>query len=76
MGVSAQEHATHGDEDHGLGDIKALLIVAHEAPPAGHPAEGAFDHPSARQNLEALLVVAAADDLDGEIEESGLIHEL
>ncbi len=50
----------HGDEDHGLGDVEAGLIVAHEAAPPCHPAEGAFDHLSAGQNLEALLVVGAA----------------
>jgi hypothetical protein len=59
-----------------LGDVGPLLIVAHVSSPSSHPAEGAFDDPSARQNLEAFLVVAAADDLDDKVEVSGLVHEL
>lgn len=66
----------HCDEDHGLGDIEALFIISYEAPPSGHPAEGAFHHPSARQDLEAFCRVRAPDDLDGEVQEPRLVHQL
>ena len=62
--------------DHSFGDVDALLVVAHQASPAREPAEGALYHPAPRQRLEARLVVDAANDLDDEVEESGLVHEL
>src|SRR5580698_8709780 len=76
MGISSQEDAAHGDEDHGFGDVEALLVVAHEAAPAGHPAEGAFDDPAAWQDFEARVFVAPTHDFDGEVEKGGLVHEL
>src|ERR1700729_3557989 len=75
MSVSADEIAAHGDEDHGVGDVDAFFVVTHEAPPAGHPAEGALHDPAARQDLEALLVVGSSDDLDDEVEVGRLVHE-
>ena len=44
MSVSADEITAHGDEDHGVRDVNSLLVVAHEAPPAGHPTEGHYGH--------------------------------
>ena len=76
MGVSAQEIAANGDEDHGLGDVEASFVVADEAPPSGHPANGALDDPSAGLDLEALLVVRAQDDLNDEVEIGGFVHQL
>src|ERR1700741_217995 len=75
MADSAQEEATHGDVDHSLGDVDPLLVVAHEAAPPGHPTKGALDHPAPWQHLEAWFGVDAADDLDDEVEEGGLVHE-
>ncbi|MBV8924909.1 MAG: PAS domain S-box protein, partial [Bradyrhizobium sp.] len=63
VGGSADEIAAHGDENHGLRDVDALLVVAYQAAPSGHPAESSLHHPAAGQDLETLLVVAAFDDL-------------
>ena len=62
--------------DHGLGDIDALFVVANEASPFCEPAEGALHHPATRHDLEARLVVEAADNLDDKVEEGGLVHGL
>ena len=76
MGDAPEKKASHGDVDHGFGHVDALLVVAHEPTPAGHPGEGAFRDPTARQHLEARLAVDAADDLDDEVLEFSLVHEL
>src|SRR5262249_17751462 len=39
MGDSAEQEASHGDMDHGLGDIETLLVVAHETAPPCEPGE-------------------------------------
>lgn len=36
-----EEKASHGDVDHGLGVVDALLAIVHEAAPPGHPSESA-----------------------------------
>src|SRR5260221_4378326 len=73
---SADEKASHGKEDHGLGDVEAALVVTHEATVAGHPSEAALDHPAARHNFEAGLGVEAANNLDDEVEIGRLVEEL
>jgi hypothetical protein len=72
MGDSAEQEASHGDMDHGLGDIETLLVVAYETAPPSEPGEGSLDHPAAGQNLEAGFCVDAANDLDDEVEEGCL----
>src|SRR5215213_4281849 len=76
MADAAQEQASHADMDHGLGDITALLVVAHQPPPAHHPAERSLDHPAARQHVEALLIGQFAYDLDDEVAVSRRAHQL
>src|SRR6478672_7799516 len=76
MADSTKQEASHGNVDHGLGDIQALFVVAHETAPAGEPGEGSLDDPSAGQNLEAGFAIDAADALDDEVEEGRLVHEL
>ena len=63
MADAAKQKTTHGDVDHGLGDVQALLVVAHEASPADEPSEGALDDPAARQHSKRMQL-GAFDDLD------------
>jgi hypothetical protein len=51
MRDAPEKEASHGDVDHGFGYVNALLVVAHETTPAGHPREGAFHGPTTRQHL-------------------------
>lgn len=76
MADTAQQKASHGDVDHGFGDVDALFVVAHKATPLCEPAEGSFNDPSSWQRLEAGLGVNTAHHLDDEIEEGGLVHQL
>lgn len=66
MSVSSDEISAHGDEDHGVRDVDALLVIADEAAPACHPSERA---------LEASLIIGPGNDLDDEVEVSGLVHQ-
>ena len=59
-----------------MGHVDALLVVAYEASPSHHPAEGAFHDPAPWQNLEPFLVIGSADDLNDEVEIGGLVHQL
>src|ERR1700727_1825254 len=76
MSDPSDEEGAESNVDHGLGDVDALFVVTDEASPAGHPSEGSFNHPSARQDGEAFGSFDATDDLDGELQESGLVHQL
>lgn len=75
MSVSADEVCAHCDEDHGARDVDALLVVAHEAAPSGHPAEGPLSDLASWQDFEALPVIRSTDDLDHEVQIGGLVHE-
>src|SRR3954451_3378940 len=55
MRDAPEEQAAHRDMDHGLRDVEAGLVVAYQAAPSHHPAEGPLDDPAARLHLEARL---------------------
>ena len=55
--------------------VYALFIIANQPSPPAHATECPLDDPAARQNLEAVLVFAAAYDLDDEVEIAGFVHE-
>ena len=60
----AMKHeAAHGQIDEGFGDLGVAFVVAAQTPGTAQPAEGAFDHPAARQHDETALGVRAADNL-------------
>jgi hypothetical protein len=58
-GHAAQEEASHGDVDHGLEDIEALLEVADETARSDQPAERAFDGSPAGSTLNRPGSLAA-----------------
>lgn len=54
----------------------ATRIMAWETSPADQPPGGACDDPSVWQDLEALLVVAAAHHLDDAVDMARHVHEI
>src|SRR5262245_39203828 len=75
MADAPQEQAAHGDVDHRLGDVEALLIVAHQAAPPDEPADRALDDPPPWHNLEAWIAVEPTNDRDDEAEKGGLVQQ-
>ena len=66
MSVSADEVAAHGDEDHGVRDVDAFFVIAHETSPAGHPSESPVKlmHPGAispKDGKSAALILPKCD---------------
>ena len=76
LSYSPEQEASESDVDHGFGTVDALLVIAHETSPSGHPSERALHDPSTRDDLEALGRIGSLHDLDGEIQEGGFVHEL
>ena len=58
-----REDAHVGDEEPGLSGSDGFFPILCEPSTSSEPCERAFDDPSARQNLEALGVIGAFDDL-------------
>jgi hypothetical protein len=56
------------DIDDSFAAFGAAFIILAEATVASKPAEGAFDHPAARQYLEAFLTRWSLYDIQGDIE--------
>ncbi len=53
MSDAAKQKRAEADADHGFADVAAALVVADEAAPAHHPAEGPLYNPSPREDMEA-----------------------
>lgn len=70
------EIAAHVDKEHGLQYGDSLLIIAEHSASSDHLAKAALNKPSSTQKLEALLVIAASNDLDGELQIAFLVREL
>ena len=73
MSDAPYEKGSEGDMDHGIGYVDALLVVADEATPPCHPAEGSFDDPSPGKNVEPFGSFDPAHDFDDELQEGGLV---
>ena len=65
-GESAELDSYHCDINPGLGAGFALFVIPHEAAMAHEPAEGAFHHPTPRENFEAARAVGAFDHFDNQ----------
>jgi len=61
----AGQSADVGDKDPSDGAFDGRLEVLGQPAAAIEPSEGAFDHPTARQQYETLGGIASFDDLDG-----------
>ena len=62
---TARHASDVGDEDPGDGAFDGCLEVLGQPAATIEPGEGAFDHPTARQQHEAFGGIASSDDLDG-----------
>ena len=58
-----EDDADHGPVDHGFGVGGEAFVVVVQAPAAADPGQGAFDDPAAEQNLESLLPLRFAHNL-------------
>ena len=64
---SAELNSDHRDVDPSFGAGLGGFIIAHEAPVAHQPAEGALEDPAERQDFEARGIVRTFDDRDGQL---------
>ena len=72
---AANHDPNHANPYHGLTVVQANFIISAQAPRLEQPAEGAFYHPSSRQDLKTFDVVAAADNLQSQFaERTQLLH--
>lgn len=60
-----------GEREKGGGGLEEVLVVFGEATVASEPRECAFDDPSPWLDLEALRIVGATHDLEGEDRDAG-----
>ena len=60
---SSDEELAGGDEELCLGDIDGGLEVLGEPSVSVQPSERAFDHPTAREELEAFIRTRSFDNL-------------
>lgn len=76
MSIPADKAAAHCNVDHGARDVDAALATSDEPAPSDHPAESACDDPTTWQDFDALLIVAATDYFEDEIQIGGFVHQL
>lgn len=70
-----QEQRSHGDVDHVLPDIDALLIIAHRPTPTQQPRKAALHHPAPRLNSKTAPL-QVSHHFDREFQKGCFVHEL
>jgi hypothetical protein len=60
VGDPAEEQISHSEEDHGFGDVEALLVIADQAAISCQPTDTAFNDPPAGNDLESWVGIGPA----------------